>query len=74
MNMNRKQRIALLCGIVAAVLGILNVMLDVYDPGVDIYLVIVAALTAGSVYNFRDKEGNAKKDKESGGSGGMSTQ
>ncbi len=60
--MNRKQKISLLCGTVAVVFGVLNTIVDFYHPGFDIYLVIVAALTAGCYYTFRDKESKTAKD------------
>ena len=60
--MNRKQKISLLCGTVAAVFGVLNTIVDFYHPGFDIYLVIVAALTAGCFYNLRDKQSKTTKD------------
>jgi len=60
--MNRKQKISLLCGTVAVVFGVLNTIVDFYHPGFDIYLVIVAALTAGCYYTFRDKESKTVKD------------
>ena len=56
-DMNRKQKISLLCGIVAVVFGVLNALFDFYSPGFDIYLVTVALITAGCLYNFKDKKG-----------------
>ncbi len=60
--MTKKQKISLLCGTVAVVFGALNAIFDFYHPGFDIYLVIVVALTAGCIYNFRDKERQTAKD------------
>ena len=64
--MNKKQKISLLCGTVAVVLGGLNTLLDIYHPGFDIYLVIVVMLTAGCFYTLRDKESKTAKDNETG--------
>ena len=60
--MNKKQKISLLCGAGAVVFGGINTLFDFYHPGFDIYLVIVAALTAGCYYTFRDKESKTVKD------------
>ena len=62
--MNIKQKISLLCGAVAIIVGGLNTLFDFYHPGFDIYFVIVVALTAGSFCMFRDKEGKTTKNEE----------
>ncbi len=72
--MNRKQKISLLCGIVAIVFGALNAIFDFYRPGFDIYFVLVVSLTAGCICNFRDKENKTAKDKEVGNQRGMTVQ
>ena len=62
MDMNRKQKISVLCGIVAIALGGLNAIFDFYHPGFDIYLVIVVMLTTGSFYTLRDKKSDGTRD------------
>lgn len=71
--MNRKQKFSLLCGAVAVVFGILNAIFDIYHPGVDIYLIVVVALTTWCIYNFKDKEGKTTNDKVSGSQEDIST-
>lgn len=64
-NMNRRQKLSVFCGIVAAGFGILNKIMDFYHPGLDIYLVVVAMITAGFVYIFKgekDEQGQSNKD------------
>ncbi|MHC4123737.1 MAG: hypothetical protein ACYSSI_09210 [Planctomycetota bacterium] len=56
MSMNRKQKLSVICGVAAAAFGIFNKILDFYHPGLDIYLVVVAMITAGCVYLFKDKK------------------
>ena len=56
MDINRKQKFSLLCGVVALVLGAFNALFDFYHPGFDIYLVTVTLITAGSFYALRDKK------------------
>lgn len=66
-SMNKKQKLSVFCGIVAAGFGILNAFADFYHPGLDIYLVVVAMITAGFVYMFKDKNnGQGKSNRESG--------
>ncbi len=72
--MNKKQKLSLLCGVAAIILGGLNALFDFYHPGFDIYLVIVVALTAGCFYTFRDKESKTAKDKKTGNHRDMTVQ
>ena len=72
--MNRKQKTSLVCGAVAVIFGGLNTLFDFYHPGFDIYLVIVAALTAGCFYTLRSKEPNTAKDTEAANKKDMTIQ
>jgi hypothetical protein len=63
MSINKKQKLTLICGIVAIILGAINAIADFYHPGFDIYLVVIILVTAGCFYNFRDKD-KKTQDKE----------
>lgn len=54
--MNKKQKISLVFGIIAIVLGAINALTDFYEPGFDIWLVMIVLITAGLVYHFKDKK------------------
>ena len=54
--MNKKQKICLVLGIIAIVLGAINALTDFYEPGFDIWLVMIVLITAGLVYHFKDKK------------------
>ena len=62
-NINRKQKFSLLCGVVIIVFGGLNTLYDFYHPGFDIYLVTVALITAGCFYALRDKKDECTQNK-----------
>ena len=66
-SMNRKQKLSILCGVVLAGVGVLNHFIHFYKPGLDIYLVVVAMITAGFVYHFKGKNnGQGQSNRESG--------